>query len=65
MVVVERLTVGPNAARKTKRTRHGGIEKVTNEAFADIKIDHLLKANGWHPTDDLGVRFEYPLDDDG
>ncbi len=35
---------------------------MTNEAFARIKIDQLLKDDGWRPTDSLGVRFEYPLD---
>jgi len=36
---------------------------VTNEAFARVKIDQLLKDAGWRLTDDRSVRFEYPLDD--
>jgi type I restriction enzyme R subunit len=38
---------------------------VTNEAFARIKIDQLLKDTDWRLTDGLSVRFEYPLDDGG
>jgi type I restriction enzyme R subunit len=38
---------------------------VTNEAFARIKIDQLLKDADWRLTDGLSVRFEYPLDDGG
>jgi type I restriction enzyme, R subunit len=38
---------------------------VTNEAFARIKIDQLLKDTGWRLTDGIGVRYEYPLDDGG
>jgi type I restriction enzyme R subunit len=36
---------------------------VTNEAFARVKIDQLLKDAGWRLTDGRSVRFEYPLDD--
>jgi type I restriction enzyme R subunit len=36
---------------------------VTNEAFARVKIDQLLKDAGWKLTDGHSVRFEYPLDD--
>lgn len=36
---------------------------MTNEAFARIKIDALLKDAGWRLTDGLSVRYEYPLDD--
>ncbi len=36
---------------------------MTNEAFARIKIDQLLKGNDWRLTDGLSVRYEYPLDD--
>jgi type I restriction enzyme R subunit len=38
---------------------------VTNESFARVKIDQLLKDTGWKLTDGLSVRFEYPLDDGG
>jgi type I restriction enzyme R subunit len=38
---------------------------VTNEAFARIKIDQLLKDTEWCLTDGLSVRYEYPLDDGG
>jgi type I restriction enzyme R subunit len=38
---------------------------VTNEAFARIKIDQLLKDTEWRLTDGLSVRYEYPLDDGG
>jgi type I restriction enzyme R subunit len=38
---------------------------VTNEAFARIKIDQLLKDTDWRLTDGISVRYEYPLDDGG
>jgi hypothetical protein len=38
---------------------------MTNEAFARIKIDQLLKDADWRLTDGLSVRYEYPLDDGG
>jgi type I restriction enzyme R subunit len=38
---------------------------VTNEAFARIKIDQLLKDTDWRLTDGVSVRYEYPLDDGG
>ncbi|MGH7087660.1 MAG: DEAD/DEAH box helicase family protein, partial [Stellaceae bacterium] len=38
---------------------------MTNEAFARVKIDQLLKDAGWRLTDGLSVRYEYPLDDGG
>jgi type I restriction enzyme R subunit len=38
---------------------------VTNEAFARVKIDQLLKDTDWRLTDGRSVRFEYPLDDGG
>jgi type I restriction enzyme R subunit len=38
---------------------------VTNEAFARVKIDALLKDADWKLTDGRSVRFEYPLDDGG
>jgi hypothetical protein len=38
---------------------------LTNEAFARIKIDQLLKDTGWRLTDGISVRYEYPLDDGG
>lgn len=38
---------------------------MTNEAFARIKIDQLLKDTGWRLTDGISVRYEYPLDDGG
>ncbi len=38
---------------------------MTNEAFARIKIDRLLKDTGWRLTDGISVRYEYPLDDGG
>ena len=38
---------------------------MTNEAFARIKIDQLLKDTDWCLTDGVSVRYEYPLDDGG
>lgn len=38
---------------------------MTNEAFARIKIDQLLKDTDWRLTDGLSVRCEYPLGDGG
>lgn len=38
---------------------------MTNEAFARIKIDQLLKDMEWRLTDGRSVRYEYPLDDGG
>jgi type I restriction enzyme, R subunit len=38
---------------------------VTNEAFARVKIDQLLRDSDWRLTDGRSVRFEYPLDDGG
>ena len=38
---------------------------MTNEAFARVRIDQLLKDAGWNLTDGHSVRFEYPLDDGG
>jgi type I restriction enzyme R subunit len=38
---------------------------MTNEAFARVKIDQLLKDAEWKLTDGRSVRFEYPLDDGG
>ena len=38
---------------------------MTNEAFARIKIDQLLKDTDWRLTDGISVRYEYPLDDGG
>ena len=38
---------------------------MTNEAFARVKIDQLLKDTEWRLTDGLSVRYEYPLDDGG
>ena len=38
---------------------------MTNEAFARIKIDQLLKNTDWRLTDGISVRYEYPLDDGG
>jgi len=38
---------------------------VTNEAFARVKIDQLLRDAGWRLTDGRSVRFEYVLDDGG
>jgi type I restriction enzyme R subunit len=38
---------------------------VTNEPFARIKIDQLLRDTDWKLTDGLSVRFEYRLDDGG
>jgi type I restriction enzyme R subunit len=39
--------------------------ELTNEAFARIKIDQLLKDAAWRLTDGRSVRYEYPLDDGG
>ena len=44
--------------------KRGGIG-VTNEAFARVKIDQLLRDTAWKLTDGRSVRFEYPLDDGG
>ncbi len=41
-----------------------GQTKVTNEAFARVKIDLLLRDTEWKLTDGRRVRFEYPYDDD-
>ncbi len=38
---------------------------MTNEAFARVKIDRLLKDTQWRLTDGLSVRYQYPLDDGG
>jgi type I restriction enzyme R subunit len=38
---------------------------VTNEAFARVKVDQLLRDAGWALTDGRSIRFEYPLDDGG
>lgn len=38
---------------------------MTNEAFARVKIDQLLKDAEWRLTDGLSVRYEYPLDHGG
>ena len=38
---------------------------MTNEAFARVRIDQLLKDTEWKLTDGRSVRFEYPLDDGG
>jgi type I restriction enzyme, R subunit len=38
---------------------------VTNEAFARVKIDQLLRDVDWRLTDGRSVRFEYPLHDGG
>lgn len=42
-----------------------GASSVTNEAFARVKIDQLLRDADWRLTDGLNVRFEYPLNDGG
>jgi type I restriction enzyme R subunit len=41
------------------------MSRVTNEAFARVKIDQLLRDIDWRLTDERSVRFEYPLDDGG
>jgi type I restriction enzyme R subunit len=38
---------------------------MTNEAFARVKIDQLLRDAEWRLTDGRSVRFEYALDDGG
>ncbi|WP_395711743.1 DEAD/DEAH box helicase family protein [Reyranella sp.] len=38
---------------------------MTNEAFARVKIDQLLRDADWKLTDGRSVRYEYPLDDGG
>ena len=35
----------------------------TNEAFARVKIDSLLAAQGWNTQDTNAVRFEVPMPD--
>jgi len=49
------------------RATGGSGEKaeVTNEAFARVRIDQLLRDADWALTDGVSVRFEYPLDDGG
>jgi type I restriction enzyme R subunit len=42
-----------------------GAPRVTNEAFARVKIDQLLRDADWRLTDGRSVRFEYVLDDGG
>jgi type I restriction enzyme, R subunit len=42
-----------------------GSKQVTNEAFARVKIDQLLKDAEWKLTDGRSVRFEYLLEDGG
>jgi type I restriction enzyme, R subunit len=41
------------------------MSSATNEAFARVKIDQLLRDADWRLTDGRSVRFEYPLDDGG
>jgi type I restriction enzyme R subunit len=36
---------------------------MTNEAYARVKIEQLLRDTAWRLTDGRSVRFEYPLDD--
>lgn len=38
---------------------------MSNEAFARIKIDQLLRDTGWALTDGISARYEYQLDDGG
>jgi type I restriction enzyme R subunit len=38
---------------------------VTNEPFARVKIDQLLRDADWRLTDGRNARFEYVLDDGG
>ena len=38
---------------------------MSNEAFARVRIDQLLKDADWKLTDGRSVRYEYPLDDGG
>lgn len=38
---------------------------MTNEAFARIQIDQLLRDVDWSLTDGRSIRYEYPLDDGG
>jgi type I restriction enzyme R subunit len=38
---------------------------VTNEPFARVRIDQILKDAAWNLIDGRSVRFEYPLDDGG
>lgn len=53
----------PGRARRRRCRR--GVAVANNEAFARVRIDRLLKDAGWHLTDGIGVRYEYPLDDGG
>lgn len=50
---------------KRYATGDRGDTELTNEAFARIKIDQLLKDAAWRLTDGRSVRYEYPLDDGG
>lgn len=38
---------------------------MTNEAFARVRIDQLLRDAGWSIVDGRSVRYEYPLDGGG
>lgn len=38
---------------------------MTNEAFARVRINQLLRDAGWSIVDGRSVRYEYPLDDGG
>lgn len=38
---------------------------MSNEAFARVHIDQLLKDASWRLTDGRSLRYEYPLDDGG
>jgi type I restriction enzyme R subunit len=42
-----------------------GAAAVTNEAFARVRINQLLRDAGWSIVDGRSVRYEYPLDDGG
>ena len=52
-------------ARPDFFSRRRGPKNLSNEAFARVRIDQLLKDAGWRLTDGQSVRFEYPLDDGG
>jgi type I restriction enzyme R subunit len=61
----ETVTGRIESGRKDGYGGEGGEEVVTNEAFARVKIDQLLKDAEWRLTDGSSVQYEYPLDDGG
>ena len=69
MAIVDRMPPGQYAERAEAAHRafrwKTGAADVTNEAFARVKVDQLLKDADWKLTDGISIRYEYPLDDGG